>query len=73
MAPATTARDDPVTAAEITKTTAATTDPAEINRVIQIVNTNTTDAMARATGASTPKAPAAVATPLPPRNLSHTG
>src|SRR5262245_3059015 len=48
-------------------------DPTEMYRVIQILITKTAQAIASAMGETTAKTPAAVATPFPPRNRSHTG
>src|SRR5204863_515609 len=45
--------------------TVATTDPSEITREIQTTTRNATAAATVAIGASTPKTPAATATPLP--------
>ena len=53
--------------------TDASTDPTEMYLVSQAVTRKTASAGGTASGASTVKTPQAVATPLPPRNRSHTG
>ncbi len=53
--------------------TVATRLPSETKRVSHTVSTKRPTAGASATGVSTENTPAAVATPLPPRNFSHTG
>ena len=47
--------------------------PSEMNPVAHTVTTKSTRAGSIAHGVSTEKTPQAVATPLPPRNRSHTG
>src|SRR6185503_19766256 len=51
----------------------AATEPSEMYLVSQTTATNTASAGGRANGVSTANTPQAVATPLPPRNLSHSG
>ena len=60
-------------AAVPTSATVAASEPSETMRVLHTTAMNTTMAAAAAMGASTTKAPLAVATPLPPRKRSHTG
>src|SRR6185369_687128 len=52
---------------------APTIDPSDTYLVVTTIARKTTPAHNTATGASTRKAPAPVATPLPPRNPNHTG
>lgn len=53
--------------------TAAIIEPSDTYRVNKTMLTKMTPAHSNAIGASTRKAPTPVATPLPPRNPSHTG
>ncbi len=53
--------------------TVATIDPSETKRVRPTVIANAAAAIAVGTGDNTLNTPLAVATPLPPRNPSHTG
>jgi hypothetical protein len=52
---------------------AATIEPNDTYRVKNTIATNKTPAHNKATGASMANTPTPVATPLPPRNLNHTG
>ncbi len=51
----------------------AATDPSEMYLVTHTVTMKIANAGGTASGVSTEKTPHAVATPLPPRNRSHTG
>src|SRR5262245_34999691 len=72
-APAATTPGTSLTAATITSVKAPASEPTETKRVAITVITKTTEAITSASGASTANAPAAVATPFPPRNRSQTG
>ena len=60
-------------AAAPTSASVAASEPSETSRVLHTTAMNTTTAAAAAIGASTAKAPLAVATPLPPRKRSQIG
>jgi hypothetical protein len=72
-APTITNCDVPVKTAATGNVTAAVSDPTEMSLVATTATANIAAAIPSGTGARSVNAPAAVATPFPPWNRSHTG